>query len=129
VRAIVEIVAAATGILALMLMGIGTLVFILFIELTIAKAQNSLTLLLQIGYSPKFISGFMSRRFVPMVLITVIVSMAAAIIAQVVAATIAAKQGLKLPFIPGWPVWAALVVSVLLLLVLVTGSISRAIKK
>lgn len=129
IRSIVEVVTSATGILALLLMGIGTLVFILFIELTIARAQQSLTLLLQIGYGPKFVSRFMINRFLPMVLGTVIVAMILAVAGQAFVATAAAAQGLALPYLPGWPIWAALLISTLILVLLVSRSISTAIKK
>ena len=129
IRAIVEVVVSATGILALLLMGISTLVFILFIELTIAHAQQSLTLLLQIGYAPRYISRFMINRFLPMVLGTVIVAMILTVVGQIVAARAVESQGLVLPAIPGWPVWAALVVSAAILVVLVSRAISGAIKK
>jgi hypothetical protein len=129
IRAIVEVVTSATGILALLLMGIGTLVFILFIELTIAHAQHSLTLLLQVGYSPHYLSRFMIKRFLPLVFGTVLFSMIITIVAQAVTSTIVKSQGLVLPSVPGWPVWAALVVSTGILAVLVTQSISGAIKK
>ena len=128
-RAIVETVASATGVLALLLMGIGTLVFVLFIELTIAHAQQSLTLLLQVGYSPHYLSRFMIKRFLPMVLGTAVVSMAITIAAQLFASVNVKAQGLVLPSLPGWPVWAALVVSTGILTVLVTRSISGAIKR
>lgn len=128
-RAIVEIVSGATGILALLLMGIGSLVFILFIELTIAKAQQSLTLLLQIGYSPKFLSSFMIKKFLPMVLGTVLVAMLLTVVAQSVAVQIISTQGLALAAIPGWPVWAALTISTAILVMLISSSISRSIRK
>jgi hypothetical protein len=127
VRAIVEIVTGATGVLAILLMGIGTLVFILFIELTIARAENSLSLLLQIGYGPKFLSRFMINRFLPLVLGTVIVSIVITFVAQAIASNIAATQGLTLPSVPGWPVWVAVAISTSILLWLVARSISRAI--
>jgi len=129
IRAIVEVVTTATGILALLLMGIGTLVFILFIELTIARAQHALTLLLQIGYGPHYLSRFMIQRFLPIVLGTVIFSMAITIAGQAAASIAAQGQGLVLPMFPGWPVWAALVISTGILVLLVTKSISGAIKK
>jgi len=129
IRAIVEVVTSATGILALLLMGIGTLVFILFIELTIARAQHSLTLLLQIGYSPRYLSRFMTERFLPLVLGTVIAAMIITIAGQVAASVFVQAQGLVLPFFPGWPVWAALVISTTILIMLVSGSIGGAIKK
>jgi hypothetical protein len=129
IRAIVEVVTGATGVLAILLMGIGTLVFILFIELTIARAQQSLSLLLQIGYGPHYLSRFMTNRFLPLVMGTVIVSMIITIAGQVVAAAIARSNGLVLAQVPGWPVWAALALSTVILLLLITRSIRVAIKK
>lgn len=129
VRAIVEVVASATGVLAILLMAIGTLVFVLFIELTIAKAHQSLTLLKEIGYSPGYLSGFMVKRFVPLVLVVVIFSAGATLVVQYLCADMAKAQGLVLHALPGLPVWAALAVSTGILLVLVVRSISGAIRK
>ena len=129
VRAIVEVVTSATGILALLLMGIGTLVFILFIELTIARAQGSLSLLQQIGYGPGYLSKFMTNRFLPLVLGTVLVSAIITIAAQFITANAVKAQGLNLPTFPGWPIWAALFLSTLILVWLVSRSISGAIRK
>ena len=129
IRAVVEVVAGATGILALLLMGIGTLVFVLFIELTIARAHQSLTLLKEIGYSPGYLSRFMIKRFLPLVLVVVLLSAGIAIAIQVIAADMAKAQGLALHILPGWPVWAALGFSTIILLVLIIRSISTSIKK
>ena len=129
IRAIVEVVSSATGVLALLLMGIGSLVFILFIELTIAKAQASLSLLLELGYSPRYLSRFMVSRFLPMALATVLVALIVTLAAQYSAASVAMSQGLNLPILPGWPVWAAATLCTVLLATLIIASIRRAIKK
>jgi len=129
VRAIVAVVSAATGVLAILLMGIGALVFILFIELNISKAQQSLTLLLQLGVSPRYLSRFMLRRFLPMVLTMVGLSMCIAIATQAGASYWAQGQNLQLTLLPGWPVWAAMGVSVLFLVGLVRRSVVGAIER
>jgi hypothetical protein len=127
VRVIVEIVSAATGILAILLLGIGALVFILFIELTISRAQASLTLLLELGYGPRYLSIFMMRRFFPLLIGTLVVSMGVATAAQYLSAGFIKSQNLVISSFPGWPVWAALGVSTLFLLILVSRSIIKAI--
>ncbi len=127
VRVIVEIVTAAVGLLAILLLGIGTLVFVLFIELTISRAQASLTLLIQLGYGPRYLSIFMMRRFFPLLIFTLIVSMGLATIAQYFSADFIKGQNLVVSTLPGWPVWAALGVSAFTLLVLVSRSIIKAI--
>lgn len=127
-RAIVEVVTGATGLLAVLLMALGALVFILFIELTIAKAQQSITLLLQIGYAPGYLSRFMIKRFFPLLLATAVASMAIAALVQTGIAGWIKTMHLVLPEYPGWPVYAALAVSTLILLALVATSIVRAIR-
>jgi hypothetical protein len=129
VRVIVEIVTAAVGLLAILLLGIGTLVFVLFIELTISRAQASLSLLIQLGYSPRYLSIFMMRRFFPLLIFTLIVSMGIAWVAQIFSAEFIKTQNLVISNIPGWPIWAALGISAFVLLVLVSRSIIKAIGK
>jgi hypothetical protein len=127
-RGVIDAVTGATGLLALLLMGIGTLVFILFIELTIVKAAPSLSLLLQLGYSPKYLSLFMLRKFVPLVLIALGISAALACVAQSIVVKQATAMGLSLPNIPGWPMWAALGISTGILLLFISRSIVKAIR-
>lgn len=128
-RGVVDAVASGTGILALLLMGIGTLVFILFIELTIAKAEASLSLLLQMGYSPRYLGMFMLRRFVPLIVIILLASATVALILQGVIATKGTALNVTLPDLPGWPVWAALAASAGVLLAFVSRSIFKAINQ
>ncbi len=126
-RGVVEVVTSATGLLALLLLGIGALVFILFIELTIARAEHSLKLLLQIGYSPRYLGRFMMQHFFPLLLATAAASMTIAVLLQQASADWIKQMHLSLPQWPGLPVWGALAVSTSILLVLVSRSIIRAI--
>ena len=128
-REIVEVVTTATGVLALLLMGIGALVFILFIELTIARAHGSLLLLKEIGYGPGSLSGFMLGRFVPLIAGVVLASSGAITVLQYVAMRRAAESGLWLHTLPGLPVWVAMSASTVVLLLLVVRSVKAAIGK
>lgn len=127
IREIVEVVTTATGVLAVLLMGIGALVFILFIELTIARAHQSLVLLRELGYSPRRLSGFMLGRFVPFIGVVLVLGAVAVTVLQYVAMTMAQAKGLVLHAIPGMPVWLALGGSAVMLLLLVTRAIRGAI--
>lgn len=127
-RSVVEVVTTATGVLAILLMGIGTLVFVLFIELTVARAQQSLQLLIELGHSPARLTKFMARKFLPMTIGTAIIATLIACAAQYMASQIIAERGLNISPLPGWPVWAALAVSTTLLLILITSSIGKAIR-
>ncbi len=129
IRSIVEVVTTATGVLAVLLMGIGILVFILFVELTIANAKGSLILLIEIGYSPRMLSRFMIGRFIPLIIGVLATGMLIALAAQIIATHAAAAQGLVLHTVPGIPFWLALFGSAIVLLLLVVRSIGNAINK
>lgn len=104
-RSVVEVVVMATGILALLLMGISALVFILFVELTIAQAQQSLELLSQIGYAPSFLRKFMMWKFLPLMLAAVVLALFIAFAAQYFISTVVVNYGLHLPSVPGMHIW------------------------
>lgn len=128
-RSVVDAVSSGTGILALLLMSIGTLVFILFIELTIARARQSLILLREIGFGPRYLGRFMIRRFVPLIFLTLAISVIIVLSAQFAAAQWAKGLKLTLALVPGWPVWLALTISAGILFLLVSVSIVRAIRR
>ena len=127
-RSIVEAIAIATGLLALLLMGISILGFVLFIELTIARAQQSLTLLAQIGYHPSVLKRFMLSRFLPIMLAAIALAFVVAAIAQWVTSELALRMKLELSAIIGYPVLLAALLSGGLLVLLVRNAISRALR-
>ena len=126
-RAIVQIVAGATGFLALLLMGISVLVFTLFIELTIARAKQSVQLLIELGYSPARLSAFLYRRFLPLLAGCFLVAIILTVLAQVGAAYAGRSTGLSLSFVPGWPVWAVAALSMTLLFLQVKRAVRKAL--
>jgi hypothetical protein len=129
IRAVVEVIAGSTGFLALILMAISGLVFVLFIELTIARAQQSLILLLQLGYSPHYLTRFMMMRFLPLMLGAIIVALVLAVIAQLLASVFITSMNLNLSTFPGWPVWLTALISISLLVLQVRIAIAKAVKQ
>lgn len=128
-RTIVEVVAGSTGVLALLLMGISMLVFVLFIELTIARARQSMELLMQIGYHPRFLNRFMTLRFLPLMLTAILIACTVVILVQYGISLTIVQYKLQLPKLPGWPIWAVACVCVLLLAAQIRFSISRAVSR
>jgi len=120
-RSVVSLVSLSTAALALFLTGISALVFMLFIELTLARSRDNMLLLLQIGYSQKTISRFIYRRFVPRMLSAVATALIPAMLAQILFRHYMKQQGITAGVLPPWPVWLALVLGALLL----TGWIRR----
>jgi hypothetical protein len=124
----VQVVSSATGVLAILLIGIGALVFVLFIELTMAKAQENVRLLLQIGYSPMMLRGFLARKFLPLVLGSAAVAGVLALFAQVGAAAGLREMDLEVAGVPGWPVWLCLALAAAMLFLLMRRAIDVAIR-
>lgn len=128
-RSIVEIVSAATGILAIILVFIGALVFILFIELTLSQAQDAVSLLLQLGYSPKMLSKYLVSKYAPMMLSALIAAMLTASVLQYFAAQKLQTIELKIANLPSVYVWIAAGICALILLWQINRSIRKALAK
>lgn len=128
VRAIVQGVSAGTGLLALVLIGIGALVLVLFIELTMARAQESVRLLLQLGYSPSFLGKFMTRRFMPLLAASLLIALLLAVVAQAATALALQKQALHTSLLPGWPVWCAAALCGIVLYLRMKLAVTKAIR-
>lgn len=126
-RAIVQVVAGTTGLLALLLMGISVLVFNLFIELTIARAQQSVRLLLELGFSPDRLSAFLYRKFLPLLALCFLVALMIAVLTQMFASAQGKNTGLALSYWPGWPVWAVAAFAFAALFVQVRFAIRKAL--
>lgn len=128
-RTIVEVVAGSVGLLALLLLGVSCILFILFIELTIAKAIPSIHRLLEQGYSPRRLSKFLQRKFIPMLTVVGAASALFCLALQFWAKSLAQQQQLNLAPVPGWPVWAVAIVAIGLLLIVMNNAIGKAISR
>jgi hypothetical protein len=128
-RAVVQSVALVTGLFAIVLLGISVLVFVLFIELTIARAKDSVSLLQQLGYSPDMLRRFLMKRFMPLMAGAVLIAVILASLVQGLARIKATGAGLHLAFLPGWPFWACVVMVVVLLAVQLQRAVKAALAK
>ncbi len=128
-RSIVTVVTAATGLLAMLLAAVGILVFTLFIELTIARSRQSIQLLTEIGYSPRFLSQFIAARFLPLMAGALLASLFATCGLQFFASQKAAALKLHLGLLPGWPVWLAWYVSLAVFFFFIKRATGSAVRK
>ena len=81
------------------------------------------------GYSPRYLGMFMLRRFVPLIVITLMASAIISLILQEVTAAKGKALNVTLPDLPGWPVWVALAASAGILLAFVSKAIFSAINQ
>lgn len=126
-RSVVSVVSSATGLLAFLLMGIGSLVFILFIELTMAQAQQSVKLLLQLGYSPKKLSAFLLKKYIPILISALLSASLLAILIQYFTAQKMSSLPVEISSFPSLYVWIAASISAGILLLQMVQSIRKAI--
>lgn len=127
-RAIVQLVTSVVGIFALLLIGISSLVFVLFAELTIARSQSSLVLLRQLGYDAATLRRTILMRFLPMASAAMLLSLAVCCAVQVGIAFNAAQSELALPILPDVRFWLAFVACCMLLWAMLARAIKKAIR-
>jgi hypothetical protein len=127
VRAIVQTVSLATGILAILLIAISALVFVLFIELTLAKASESIQLLRQLGYSPTRLGRYITSRFLPLILTAIAAALFIALCVQFSFSLWVQKLQLSANTLPGWPVWIVALLSCGVLITRMRMTVSRAL--
>lgn len=127
-RNIVEIVASATGLLAFILLGVGSLVFVLFVELTLAQVYAAIQLLIQIGYSPKSIAVFLQKKYFPIMLSALLSATIFATFIQIIIAKKLATIQLWIPNLPDILVWIAIFSCALILIVQLRSSIYKSIR-
>ncbi len=126
-RTVMQAATLGIGLLATILLAMGAIVFMLFAELTLARARVNLHLLLQIGYSPGFLGRFIYIRYVFILFAVMLAAGVAAIVLQVRTAKYILAMDLHIATFPSWQVWAALVMILLALLLLVYRVITRSL--
>lgn len=67
---------SSLGIFGLLVVILALLLFSFYLQLVIARSKESLELLLTLGYSPKWLSGKVSKQFVPVYIIIVLTALA-----------------------------------------------------
>jgi cell division protein FtsX len=91
-REIVNKVVPTIGIFGLLMLLFGLLVFSLFIQLTISNSQQDIQLLTTLGAAPKQLERFLMKRFFPINVIIIVVSILLIAVGQFVLQNILAKQ-------------------------------------
>lgn len=128
-RGVIEVVGYTTGVIALLLLAVAVFVYRLFIALKMKQIASALSLLVILGYSPRFLWLYVLKRMI-LVLVPVFGAAAAlSILAQQHMAQWLKGFNLILPVFPGWPVWLVLSICFLMLVALVERAMSKAIKE
>jgi hypothetical protein len=116
-------------VLALLLLGMSILVFVLHIEVAVARAQSSVKLLWEMGYSPRMLHAFLIRQFSVPLLMVVGGAIVLGLATQYAASLLGRSAGLHLDLIPGWPFWLCIAAMCGLLAALVRTGVAGALRK
>ncbi len=127
-RTVVNGISIGMGVLALVLLFSGLTLFILIIQLLLARATESLRLLREIGYSPSGLAGFVTRKFLPGALLVLVLALVAAIGLNAAASGMLTATGVYWPSWIGWPVIAVWGVVVAIVWVQIQNSIQKAVR-
>ncbi len=124
---VVSGISAGTGLLALVLLASGLSLFILLIRLLLAEAREQLRLLRQIGYSPQFMARFVTRRFLPAPVVSLLAALLAAALVNAVAGHFLSRMDVHWPLWPSWMVWLVWLIVVAVVLAQLWHSIRKAV--
>lgn len=127
-RSVMEVGMDAIGTLMVMFAVLSVVLSGLTIHWAVTPMRTSFMLLQQLGYRPSVLRVFVIKRLILRMSVTIIAALVFVVIAQWVLAKLAADRRLLLPFIPDWSVWSFLIVYFLLLVMLVTYFVRRAMK-
>jgi hypothetical protein len=127
-RALVEAVILSIGIMAILFLGIGLLIFVLFIELTIAKAQADVTLLIELGYGTNAIGRFLLQKFLPYILGAAFASCLMVSAVQLWMYMAATTTSIHIAPVVGLPVWAIALLNFSVLTIMVSTAVKKSLK-
>jgi hypothetical protein len=99
-RRVVDIVVSISGVTGIILFSFALLVFTLFIQLTVASSREDIRLLITLGTSPSQLRGFLFLRFLPGILVIILLSFCMVGIIQFLLYTQLTNQGIFLSRLP-----------------------------
>lgn len=76
VKQVLQGIFSGLGIFGLMVVALALMLFSFYLQLMIARSKDNLQLLLMLGYSPNWLSKNVSRRFIPVYLLIVLLAVA-----------------------------------------------------
>ena len=75
-KQVIQSIFSGLGVFGLLVVVMALMLFSFYLQLVIARSKESLQLLLMLGYSPKWLSKNVSKQFVPVYILIVLISLA-----------------------------------------------------
>jgi hypothetical protein len=122
IRTAVQTILSVLGIVALLIVGMGILSFVLFLEITVYRASGQIRLMQQIGYAPRKLQKVLTWFFLPWMASAVMVAAAFSFVFHLLLRAWAARLDLTLSYADAWIIPVLLVCFLLLLVLLLRRS-------
>lgn len=129
IRTAVQAIVSSVGGIALIVVGMAILSFILFIEITVQRAAGHISLMKQIGYSPKTLRKILNKFFLPWVSSAIVVATLIAFALHVLMVQWLQTMELQLNMGDAWILGVVAVFMLVLLYLLLKRSVSNILSK
>lgn len=108
VKQVLQSIVSALGIFGVLVIVLALLLFSFYLKLMIARSRENLQLLLLIGYSPKWLSKSVAKKWLPVYLLIILAALAGSFFMHYSFVQLSIADG-KLSMLPHWSVLAAAV--------------------
>lgn len=112
-KMVIEAILSGLGVFGLLVVVLALLLFSFYLQLVIARSKDSLLLLLTLGYSPGWLGKNVSKRFIPVYVTIVLVSL---ILTQLIQWAFHHFAMYDRPELSSWVHWSIPVVALLLII-------------
>ncbi len=129
IRTAVQAIVSTVGAVALIVVGMAVLSFILFVEITVRRSSDHISLLRQLGYAPALLRKTLNRFFLPWLTSAVIVAALIACGLHMVLVQWLSRQDLAIAITDGWVVLPVILAILVLMFLLLKGSVARILRK
>lgn len=126
-RRVVSGISIGMGLLAGVLLASGLSLSVLIIRLLLAEAGENLRLLRELGYSPAQMTSFVTRRFLPLPLSSLLAAFLGAVALNAIGSRYLTQMGIYWPWWPSWVVVAGWLVVGVFIGIVVRRSIRQAV--
>lgn len=106
IKSQLEMIVSALGVVGLLVVVLALMLFSFYLQLIIARSKDNLQLLLMLGYEPGWLSRVVSRRWIPIYAMIVLVSLIMASLLQWVVYLNTHKMESSMASTLHWSVWA-----------------------
>ena len=106
IKSQLQMIVSGLGVVGLLVVVLALMLFSFYLQLIIAKSKDNLQLLLLLGYEPGWLSRVVSRRWIPVYAMIVIVALVLASVLQYIVYVNTVKMEPSMSPFLHWSVWA-----------------------